>query len=233
MLENIRVVQHDFKSIQVATLNSLFNELNARSQKYCVLRNYEGLPEYIGNDLDLLVSDECLADIYHIAKKIMHANGFRLRHKVERLGHIGMSFHHIEHDDRIVIDLLSKCVKLWYDYADCEYILQSRVKYKTFYVPLKGNVLYTVVLKDLLTYGFVRRKNDDLISTITELDRSSFLRCGLDYFPKEVLHSIFNMCTVRRTELNRLKLFFHLQKRLSVNNIITYIYYRVKELLYK
>ena len=234
MLEKTKVPESmEFQAIQVTTLNSFFNELNESSHNYCVLRNFDKLPFYIGNDLDLLVSDEDLTAIVDKAKKIMHDNGFILKNSVNRLGHFGMCFQHVKHKKSIAIDLLTKCVKFWYDYADCEYILGTKVKYKNFYVPLKGNICYTIVLKDLLTYGFVRSKNDALRHTISEQDRMSFLMCGRDFISEGLLHSLFDDIDRGRLESNRVFLYCQLLKKFSLSNFVTYVHHRLREVLVK
>ena len=56
-------------------LSDLFIELNKLDIKYCVLRNYEGLPNSLnGSDLDILVSQKDLKSFYIILYKILRLN---------------------------------------------------------------------------------------------------------------------------------------------------------------
>jgi len=223
----------EFQKVQIAVLNSFFKELNERSYDYCVLRNFERLPQFIGNDLDILLSIDALDGTFDIAQRVMRENGFYLVKHIKRFGHTGLYYEHSLHSESIVIDLLTRIVKIWYDYADCNYILRNRVKYKNFYVPQKGVILYTLIIKDLLTYGHVRSKNDLVIKSVNLADRESFIYCGENYFSKTLLVSLFDECVNHRIQVKRSELFWQLQRRTSMINILKYCSLRLKELFVK
>ena len=44
-------------------LNEVFNKINYENLSYCVLRNYEHLPEYTEHDIDLLAKKEDVTNI--------------------------------------------------------------------------------------------------------------------------------------------------------------------------
>jgi thymidylate kinase len=56
-------------------LKYFFDELNKEEISYCVLRNYEGLPDSLnGSDLDILVSKDNLEDFYTILDRSLDLN---------------------------------------------------------------------------------------------------------------------------------------------------------------
>ena len=215
---------------QVNALNGIFEELNDQAYEYCVLRNFKELPVHVGNDLDLFVSDDALEPIVDLVINVMNLNDFKLVKKTERFGHVGLYFIHTETAESLVVDLLTRCVKFWYDYADKKYILKERIRYKNFYVPTNGIILYTVVLKDLLTYGRVREKNDEILRSIHQGDLQSFLRCGEEYVSPKLLELLFNECLSESISIKRSKLLLNLQKSFSLSNAVIYSYYRLKEI---
>lgn len=52
-----------------AFLSLLFEQLNKNQIVYCILRNYEGLPEIVGNDLDIWVAEGQQKQFQMIVKK--------------------------------------------------------------------------------------------------------------------------------------------------------------------
>jgi hypothetical protein len=218
-----------FLDIQVNALNDVFETLNKDSRKYCILRNFNRLPFHIGNDIDFLISKHQKIVITKTIISIMLKHGFEVSNKIERYGHLGLYFHHSILRRTLIIDLLTRCMKIWYEYADVEYILNNVSKFKNFFVPQNGAILYTVAVKDLLTYGEIRQKNQALINNITMDDKDSFIRSGRPYFSTKKLEKLFRDLIQKEVTITKRKLFYRLQFKIKLYNVINYFYFRLKE----
>ena len=133
----------------------------------------------------------------------------------------------------IIFDLLSRNLKIWYEYADSEYILSNLIPYKNFYIPPQGSILYTVLFKDLLTYGYVRSKNNSLLENINENDKESFILTGKNFFSLNLLQEVFEGLKKNKIKTSKKKLFFELQFKIKLKNVYRYMYFRVKEIIGK
>lgn len=222
-----------FQDIQVNVLNEIFETLNKDNRRYCILRNFEDLPFYIGNDVDFLISKNQKLAISKTIISVMVKYGFEISYKTERFGHLGLYFYHNLFKKTIIIDLLTRCSKIWYEYADVEYILNNVNKYKNFYVPQSGAILYTVVLKDILTYGKVRYKNQSLIDNVTMDEKEDFVHSGKAFLPISKLEKLFEQLYKKEVNITKRELFYQLQLKFLLSNMILYIYYRLKERLVK
>ena len=67
-------------------LTELFAEFHARDIGYCVLRNFEGLPDRVDGDIDILVRSADLQKAETTLVDLME--GFLLIRRVERNGHL-------------------------------------------------------------------------------------------------------------------------------------------------
>ena len=174
-------------------LNKLFDSFNEENLKYCILRNYEKLPYNIGNDLDLLVQASHKTDAFMILESTGKHYDYKLVNKINRYGYLGLTYTDLDTKKKIKIDLITKSLKQWFEYADSNYILQNRTKYKNFYIAPFGSVLYTILLKDILTYGELRKKNYYLIKLMSEDIRAVFIKTGKGFIDKRVLENLFKV----------------------------------------
>lgn len=135
-----------------------FSELFNRKLNYCLLRNFQGLPERIGNDIDILVDPKHLNEISQVFLKNAKKNGFHFIKRIERDGYLGLYFSETVSNEILLIDLFYKLQKRWKHYANIQQLLSNKVKYKQFYVLNPTHEVYTITMKEILTYGFVRDK---------------------------------------------------------------------------
>lgn len=62
-------------------LSIILTELERRRVPYCVLRNYERLPQIIGNDVDILIGEEAVEAFAEIVEKVAREGGWNLRRR--------------------------------------------------------------------------------------------------------------------------------------------------------
>jgi hypothetical protein len=79
-------------SKQVDFLNIIFDTFNNENINYCVMRNYETLPDEIGNDVDFLINIFDKDKVINLLQRISQKFNYKLINKVDRFGHLGLYF---------------------------------------------------------------------------------------------------------------------------------------------
>ncbi|WPY98255.1 hypothetical protein [Christiangramia sp. OXR-203] len=138
-------------------LQESFEELN-QTYNYCVLRNYEGLPEFAGNDVDILIEPQNLKQIEEVFKAKAKLNNLHFLKSVSRFGYKGLYFFDLNVSEVILIDLFSSLQKRWRKYIDSSLVLENRMKFNGFYVIDPLHEIFSIALKEILTYGYIRDK---------------------------------------------------------------------------
>ena len=154
-----------------------FNILN-KNYNYCILRNFKKLPDEIGNDIDILVQKNQLEAITNTFLKIASQKDIILIKTIRKYGYRGLYFFDKLNCQIILIDLFYVLQKRWKSYADTQFLLSKKVKFKQFNVLHPCHELYTITMKELLTYGFVREKYN---SRFDELNHKDFA-CASENF---------------------------------------------------
>jgi hypothetical protein len=139
-------------------LLGLFENLERQGVSYCVLRNYEGLPEYIENDIDLLVDPKEDGAFRICLSETAKANGWVLVKEASRLGYHGYWFADIDFGKFVQIDVLLGLYWKGIRWIEHHHILETRRRWKQFFVPDATAEAGTLLLKDLFSLGSVKRK---------------------------------------------------------------------------
>jgi thymidylate kinase len=87
-------------------VRALFRELRSSGIEFVVLRNYDGLPADVGNDLDLMVHPVQRHVAEHVTVAAAHACGFRLHNRAEG-PHVMLYFMHEQTCSQLHVDLFS------------------------------------------------------------------------------------------------------------------------------
>lgn len=157
--------------MHVELLRRIFSALNLEAS-YVVLRNYDLLPDYYGNDVDILVS----RDSYDRARCIIinecHAIDLKVLRITTRYAYTGI---YVDLRGReLLIDLYCDLVKGWIQYANPQLVLENRIPYKGFYVPIVEHEAAIVACKDICAYGKIREKNLPLLQRAWQCDERIF-----------------------------------------------------------
>ena len=222
---------NDFNKDQINGLNKLFEDFNSDKINYCILRNFENIPEDIGNDIDFLVDEEQLERITSMTDIILNQFNFILLSTKSRFGYFGTYYIHKTTNSILLLDFFTKSSKKWLEYADVEYILKSKIKYRNFYVPKQGSILYTILLKDLLTYGKLRSKNNDLLENMDNEVKKEFIETGSKYLDRKILENLFTLLKDAKNLPSKKYLFDNLKTYNNISQMTKYTYYRIKEIV--
>lgn len=166
----------DIKNNQkhVCIINDLFSYLN-KNTPYVVLRNYQKLPYYYGNDVDLLIDRINVEAVIKALYDITSKHQCKIQTINKKYCYYGV---YIDIGDKtLLIDLFTDIVKGWIRYADSVSVLKNRKQYNNFYVPIIEHEISIIVLKELLTYKTVRYKyNKYLINNTPTLNYDIFFK---------------------------------------------------------
>jgi thymidylate kinase len=163
-------------------LTKLFSRLDEEGVSYCVLRGYEGLPEVVEHDVDLLLNQEDLELFEHVLGEVCLSTGWYLVRTVSRF-----SFHswYVASEDKNALPSLLH-IDVWTQihwkaviYADKGTILSTRRPHNSIWVASLGSEAAISLLKEYLQYGKVKDKGDGKtkhrITKLVEEDPDNFL----------------------------------------------------------
>jgi thymidylate kinase len=161
-------------------LSILFAELNKARVYYCVLRNWTALPERVGNDVDMWVSSEDAVKFENILFAVASRLGWKLVRRTYRLGYRADG-HFVLANTRarecLVIDTYRYLTWRGLRYMDEEILYHHTYLHeKGFRVPKPGVEAASLLLKELLFEGMVRKRYWKRIAEFAETDRSGFVQ---------------------------------------------------------
>ena len=137
-------------------LTSFFQSLDASAIPFCVLRNYDTLPEYTANDVDILVYKNDFVKAVHLLYRIAGRIGLILHLQIEHACLVLM-FHSQENShDQYHIDLYSDITWKGFSIADPDSILKSRRCHMGFYIPDPAWEQAVNLLVSLIYHGRVK-----------------------------------------------------------------------------
>ena len=136
---------------------ALFAVWEKASIPFVVLRNYEGLPHSIGNDLDVLVAPKRLRDAERLLLQGAMARGWNLWRRVE-FSPISFWFHKRTSEEVVHVDLFRNLCWRGLEYLDAEATLSRKRRNGVFYVPHALDEAAINLLTRLLYGGYVKGK---------------------------------------------------------------------------
>mgnify|MGYP001266337312 CR=1 FL=1 len=159
-----------------AFVTSLFAAFEESSIPYVVLRNYEGLPYRIEGDIDLLVGREHATFAERVIRRVAQENGLSLVNRAE-FSPTCLHFADLDTLEQIQIDVFSALKWRVFEILDARSVLESRRRFRTFYVPAETDEAALSVITRLL-YGqpireaYVRR----LLEAVERHEASMFAK---------------------------------------------------------
>ena len=135
----------------------LWTHLNSKVD-ILVLRNYEGFPEDLGNDVDCLVMKDSIVEIRNICREVSKNFDFRVIRSIQRNNSL-LTFYFSDNYnplDVVKVDFFSELSKGWMPYADTQEVLNKKIKFGDYYVPNLTHEAYLLLMKELCMYGRLR-----------------------------------------------------------------------------
>ena len=143
----------------------MFTAWDAAGIHYVVLRNYENLPEDIGNDLDILVEAKKIKLAELILNRIIVQHGGLVHNRAEFLP-VSFFFHDPETRRQFHIDLFRDLKWRGVDLLSPEKILANSIYYKNIRIPSVPEEAVLNLLTRLIYGGYVREKYKEPIYSV-------------------------------------------------------------------
>ncbi len=190
-------------------LSCFFTTLNKENIDYCVLRNYEHLPNHVDHDVDIILDSHhemlCRNILTDIAKQkkwliIYQTRRFEyFSYYLIKETEIGFQFVHIDFHTQIHYRT--------FIYSDRSVIINSRKYFNGFQVASSGSEAAVSLFKEYLRSGKVKEKGDgktkQRIRKLTQEDPENFLSSIVPFFGSRI--SKFVLTCARTGEWNSLE----------------------------
>ena len=124
--------------------------------KYCILRNYEDLPA-VSNDIDILIDKSVINKVIENFNKELIIKNVALIYTIE-FSCYSLFFYDKEKNNIFHIDLFPSLSWGGLEYLDTHTILDTRIKYKSFFIPLPENECIELLLTRLIYQKRVKDK---------------------------------------------------------------------------
>lgn len=142
---------------EIEILNNFFEELSREKILFCVLRNYEEIPDNIGHDVDMLIQKERDGEAQKILEDILHDKGWKHKEIWNKDGFKTIVYYGISEGKfkQIKLDIWTGLNWRGLQWINAEYILHTVKQYKNFYIPTIGCEAAVSMFKELMGGGSV------------------------------------------------------------------------------
>ncbi|MFC1994497.1 hypothetical protein ACFLVI_04445, partial [Chloroflexota bacterium] len=188
-------------------VSTVFTELNQRKLTYALLRNYDGLPDQVGHDIDILVAEEEIDAFSTTLCQVAREQGWSLALCHER--HAFRSFvfaqtFDITSEKILKWDIWAPIKWRWFTCVDSKMALQSRQLHpKGFYIISPGVEAAILLVKELLEKGQVPEKYESRIRQFAETDPKRFKEILEGPFGTKLVNSLITR--VEEGDWNQIK----------------------------
>jgi len=179
---------------QVVT--SLIDILRERKISFCILRNYQLLPdENIGSDIDILIDQEGYEKFNNILSEINNRHGIQIFQKVNN-GSTGTFYRLYKHLNNYNTFFLQIDIRRSLDYYGAVYltaeqILTTRRVFKTFFIPNPVHEALIVWLSPFLYGGSIKDRYKNVVKNTANTNQENFLNELSSITSKKLANKIF------------------------------------------
>ncbi len=124
---------------------------------FLVLRNYEDLPRYTTNDIDVLVPKEQCKMTEKILIDTAASSGFRLHNRAE-FATLALYFSHAKTGAQTHFDLFTALKWRGFDFLPAEDLLANKIARDSFFIPSPPHEAATNLLASFIFNGLVKEK---------------------------------------------------------------------------
>jgi thymidylate kinase len=140
---------------------NIFKNIENRNIKYCILRNYEKLPNDVGHDIDVLIDGKDIHnDIIDTLSLIVEQLGWQSLINYNKDSFFTMICYKVTKDSVEILKL-----DVWTDlcwrgisWIDTKLVIDTRIKYNEIYIPNNGCEAAVTSIKELIGGGDIPKK---------------------------------------------------------------------------
>lgn len=175
--------------LQASAFEKIGNSLTGANIHWLVMRNYDGLPEVNrSKDLDIGIAHKNFQRAYNLISDVLKSLGFSRVFKLTYQYAICATFFYVSEKsvESIKVDLIDGFVWRGAQVVSFEEIYTRRQLYKDFFVPSKLDDGFMLLIKPLMTGGFIKEKYRDDINNSLENNPQRFIHLFEETFGKEL-----------------------------------------------
>ena len=138
-------------------VTAVFRAWQQAGINWLVLRNYEGLPEFTTNDIDVLVGSGQLREAEQALLAAAKQTGFRVHNRVE-FATLALYLSSRQSNAQAHFDLFTTLKWRGFEFVACDGFLQRKVSRDLFFIPHLADETATKLLASLIYTGKVKEK---------------------------------------------------------------------------
>jgi thymidylate kinase len=138
-------------------VTAVFRAWQQANIRFLVLRNYENLPHYTSNDIDVLVDPDQLRQAEQALLGAASQSGFRLHNRVQ-FATLALYLSSPQTNAQAHFDLFTALKWRGFDFVSCQEFLQRKVSRELFCIPHPADETATKLLTSLIYTGKVKEK---------------------------------------------------------------------------
>jgi thymidylate kinase len=139
-------------------VTAVFGAWQQAGIQFLVLRNYEGLPYFAGNDIDVLVRPAQLGAAEAALLAAVRAAGFRLHNRSEFAATLALYTSGLQSNAQAHFDLFTGLQWRGLDFLDCRALFERKVDRGLFAVPHPAHEAASSLLQNLVYNGKIKEK---------------------------------------------------------------------------
>lgn len=144
-------------------VSTLFQEWKMANVNFVVLRNYKKLPDYIGNDIDILISIESFPSAQKILLTVSNQLGFNLHHRAE-FSPVCLFMIHAPTGFQVHFDLFTSLKWRFFDILSSDEVLRNQSWFKGIPIPQSVHEATLNLLTSLFFQGYVKDRYKSFIA---------------------------------------------------------------------
>jgi thymidylate kinase len=161
-------------------ISAMFRGFETEEICYCVLRNYENLPEDYGNDLDILIRSADFSTGLKIILRTAAELNWSIAAETKPLGIRRLYLGSTDVNQQVlIIDVFKNIFWKGIPANSTGAVLDSRRRFKNFWIVSAGSDGAVTLVKELLMFGSIKKRNNAMnhIKSCANSDADAFLAC--------------------------------------------------------
>lgn len=157
---------------------NIFNTLKKNNVNYCVLRNYESLPEHVGHDIDIILNEKDFELFNKSINTVAESKGWEVIYIRNKYMFYTIMFYKIDLSsvNTLKLDVWTELSWRGAPYIDSEFVLDNTIEYKNFYITRSGCEAAITSIKELTGGGNIPQKYYQKIKKLALEDKQGFLK---------------------------------------------------------
>jgi len=209
------------KKLDTIILQSLFSILNSNNVRYCIVNNYENLPEFIPSDVDIAIEPTSFKNIDTFVAEIAEKHDVKIVQKIwhgyKKCAYI-MSPINLDERFRLQLDFFTDFSARGYPcLITHEQLLNDRRPFKSFFIPspaVEALMLYMrrVIKNDIKTSHIIRMKS------LYEMNPADIEKTMLECLGQKAWKQISDLMTTGDAQIfnKNIKSYRHILKFISL-----------------